>query len=478
MGQAWDVRSAVERSRPSRTVQPAGLRLPPTAATVLSLQRYAGNHAVTRIMLAAKAPIHPAAVTVQRCGHIPPDHCPCHRQKNGAGEASTTVQRTGIAGSTASVRRLPMLMLLRAQPIKDDVHLASALLTSNTRLESAFHNDPPLTPSDDKAAIAVLQEALENVFRALPKSHDPGTGGFDGKWGTETRKALRDYQSAHSIPPGGHEAGRRTLAALDAELRGGPKPKPPPKPTPPRCNYLPGEREQAQKNDGDIEGSGNRFRLTGFSPGDATLKPAHERFLRKLILQRPFEVSGAENGFAVGVTDCVSEEGSPDRALRLERARSVVRFVSKFAGAGFTFTALDDPTARITGDNDTPAARARNRAVDLTFSRAPCDPKRAADARKSVTSAEATLAAARARLARAKADEVKVALSRAACGLMGPNKGAEECYKAQYPEQKRIAKELRESPIAIRAAEQNLATARAKLRAAEQELAQCSSGGP
>lgn len=304
---------------------------------------------------------------------------------------------------------------------------------------------------------------------------------MDGNYGPATQAAVRQFQEAHSVPyPSGHEAGRRTLTALDARLRGGPKPKPkpPPKPTPPGCNYLPGEREQARKNDGDIEGSGNRFRLTGFSPGDATLKPAHERFLRKFILQRPFEVSGAENGFAVGVTDCVSEEGSTDRALRLERARSVVRFARQFAGAGFTFTALDDPMARITGDNDTPAARARNRAVELTFSRAPCDQKRVAEARKSVESAEARLAAARARLARAKADEVKVALARAACGLSGPSKGAEECYKAFYPEQKRIAKELREAPIAIRAAEQDLATARSKLRAAEQELAQCSSGAP
>lgn len=283
--------------------------------------------------------------------------------------ASRAVSTPAGAHATAD---LPARVLSRATAITDDVHLASALLTSNTRLESAFHNDPPLTPSDDKAAIAVLQEALENAFRTLPKSHEPD-GRLDGKWGTETKGALRDYQSAREIPPGGHEAGRRTLAALDADLKGGPKPKPKPapKPTPPGCSYDPGEREKARKNDGDVEVTGNRFRFTGFSPGEATLKPKHEAFLRKLVVERPFQVPQAENALVVGITDCVSEEVSADRGLRLARARAVARFVSEIGGPGFgTVTAVDDPIARITGDNNTPALRAHNRAAEMTFSSA------------------------------------------------------------------------------------------------------------
>ncbi|MBW3664337.1 MAG: peptidoglycan-binding protein [Actinobacteria bacterium] len=174
--------------------------------------------------------------------------------------------------------------------------------------------------------MAVMQDALGEVGY-MPGRSRHSDGSMDGNYGPATQAAVRQFQEAHSVPyPSGHEAGRRTLTALDAKLRGGPKPKPPPKPTPPRCNYRPDEREQARKNDGDIEGSGNRFRLTGFSPGDATLKPAHERFLRKFILQRPFEVSRAENGFAVGVTDCVSEEGSTDRRPAT-RARAIGRAV-------------------------------------------------------------------------------------------------------------------------------------------------------
>lgn len=443
---------------PASTATSARLRAAQTEHPLFALQRSAGNHAV-------------AGLVVQRMSS---GRCTCGGGCGGCGRSAMQdddLQRIPLVPGLvpASVQRTPAPAPLR-----------SPKLSGNSRVISAATDSPPLRRGEQGDGVAVMQDALGEVGYMPRRSRRPD-GSMDGNYGPATQAAVRQFQEAHSVPyPSGHEAGRRTLTALDARLRGGPKPKPkpPPKPTPPGCNYLPGEREQARKNDGDIEGSGNRFRLTGFSPGDATLKPAHERFLRKFILQRPFEVSGAENGFAVGVTDCVSEEGSTDRALRLERARSVVRFARQFAGAGFTFTALDDPMARITGDNDTPAARARNRAVELTFSRAPCDQKRVAEARKSVESAEARLAAARARLARAKADEVKVALARAACGLSGPSKGAEECYKAFYPEQKRIAKELREAPIAIRAAEQDLATARSKLRAAEQELAQCSSGAP
>jgi hypothetical protein len=110
------------------------------------------------------------------------------------------------------------------KPIKDGLLiLHAALWRGNDRLDHAFHNNPTLTAQDASADVALLQEALDTVFRAMPLSKRlvGTTTTFDGRWGSETFGTVRDYQVARHIePPGGFEAGRRTLGALDAELVG------------------------------------------------------------------------------------------------------------------------------------------------------------------------------------------------------------------------------------------------------------------
>ena len=212
---------------PSRGARPASL--PSNAHPVLQLQRAAGNAAVTALL--------------QRCGA---GGCSCggacrHRAKPALEEAEVLqfgahrVQRHALARRT-----WPLLQ--RAQVINDTRRLEAELWKDNDRLQASFHNNPTLTGRDTPGDVALLQEALDTVFRAMPKSkkNEGGVVTFDGKWGNETLTTVRDYQVAHDIkPPGGFEAGRRTLDALDAELKArkaAPKPTPPkpaPKPTPP-----------------------------------------------------------------------------------------------------------------------------------------------------------------------------------------------------------------------------------------------------
>src|SRR5437764_694900 len=115
-------------------------------------------------------------------------------------------------------------VLQRAKPILDSAKLEAALWRDNSRLQAAFHNNPTLQPSDAQSDVALLQEALDRVFRAMPKSKSviAGKTVFDGKWENETVTTVHDFPVLKDInPPGGFEAGRRTLAALDFFL---PKP--------------------------------------------------------------------------------------------------------------------------------------------------------------------------------------------------------------------------------------------------------------
>ena len=213
----------------------APARLDPHA--VLQLQTAVGNIRV--------------AALLQRCGT---GRCACggacRHEDEGlplderfGGSLRRSVRPTLRRRPAAGVARLPergrtvrIATLQRAPVITDSLRLEADLWKGNTRLQSAFHNNPTLTARDAAADVALLQEALDTVFRGMPKSKkiQGGVVVFDGIWGKETFGTVHDYQVAKTIsPPGGFEAGRRTLGALDAELRAR-QPRPPaPTPTPP-----------------------------------------------------------------------------------------------------------------------------------------------------------------------------------------------------------------------------------------------------
>lgn len=68
-----------------------------------------------------------------------------------------------------------------------------------------------------------MQEALDCAYKPMPKSRVTGPDGtvtWDGRWGPETTEWVRGFQAANGVPPGGWEAGRRTLDALDKSATG------------------------------------------------------------------------------------------------------------------------------------------------------------------------------------------------------------------------------------------------------------------
>ena len=113
--------------------------------------------------------------------------------------------------------------------ISDDLCLLSDDLAGDEALNNAFHNNPPLTPKnntpgDPAGPVGKLQQGL------LDAGEDLGPKGVDSNWGGATTRAVASFQGKNGIQPGGFEAGRKTLLALDSYLQQHPKPKPPPPP--------------------------------------------------------------------------------------------------------------------------------------------------------------------------------------------------------------------------------------------------------
>lgn len=92
------LRSARATGRPSAAISPSGM---------VQLQRSAGNAAVAGL-LASKSTA--SRTTVQRCGTIPPNQCPCHDNDDNSSEAedtsteasAPTAQRDGVESSSSA----------------------------------------------------------------------------------------------------------------------------------------------------------------------------------------------------------------------------------------------------------------------------------------------------------------------------------------------------------------------------------------
>lgn len=244
--------------------------------------------------------------------------------------------------------------------------LSADLFAGNDRLQQAFHNAPTLKPGDDRGAVALMQQALDQVFKPMPRSRDPVTGAFDGKWGTETATAVREYQLARGIPPGGFEAGQRTLGALDADLRSGKRrPEHPPEPEG-KVAYEPGEVEESRTSPGRIEAVGEGFVLSGFPVGKQFLKPEHRAFLRDLVALHHLDDPASADAVVQieGFTDAVDAEAR-NEPLREDRAAAVQTFL--VANLGVPEDNVGPEAAAAPGqfraDNHSRAGRAANRAV-------------------------------------------------------------------------------------------------------------------
>jgi len=72
-----------------------------------------------------------------------------------------------------------------------------------------------LTAADnaESGPVAMFQRALIAV------GEDVGPKGADGNWGGRTKAAVASFQGKNGIQPGGFEAGRKTLLALDGHLQ-------------------------------------------------------------------------------------------------------------------------------------------------------------------------------------------------------------------------------------------------------------------
>jgi hypothetical protein len=104
--------------------------------------------------------------------------------------------------------------------------------------DDAFHNDPPLEESTFAGGFSVPAALLARALNAVDNVSNPQAPKLDEQagWDKQMHNRVFGFQSDNGIPPGGFEAGRKTLLALDAHLQAappgpGPKPNPNPQPT-------------------------------------------------------------------------------------------------------------------------------------------------------------------------------------------------------------------------------------------------------
>ena len=351
-------------------------------------------------------------------------------------------------------------------------HLDSPDLDNDRLQEAITSADHALNVGiDNGQSVTLLQAALRKL------GYDaPDTGVYDA----QTQTAVAAFQAKEGIPyPTGRQAGPKTLSTLDDELLGLIKPDPP-KPRPKDCAQYEGdERMKSITSRGRSMRSGTLGKvltLSNFAAGRSRMKEDHEKAVDQLITDFSlFEPeSDWEIEFIRGFTDSVDAE---DRNAVLREARAAdVRFYFQHHGVP---NAPDEQAADVNSYDPgcTPDTRTAARRVVVQLRKRkptpkkPCDPQRVENAKKAIAAAGTARAAAQARLDRADHDELIVTIAEMGCGMTPVDKPhADECFKALRPEQRRVAKELRESGSAIRVADADMAHARAELDAAEHDL--------
>jgi hypothetical protein len=223
--QAWPSSSINTRwpDRTSRAIPQRRLLAAQPSSTsdrLIGLQRHYGNRYVQRLV--ASSHITPNRLSSTQAQRAPADAGPPVGVPGADNAVSADAPSPGGCPTTKKTPPPDPRVIL------DNLCLLSSRLKDDSLLNDAFHNNPPLTKKENgkPGPVQKLQLALLDVGEVLPRF------GTDGDWGDETIRAVASFQSKNGIQPGGFEAGRKTLLALDAHLQQGP-PKPvPPQPTP------------------------------------------------------------------------------------------------------------------------------------------------------------------------------------------------------------------------------------------------------
>jgi peptidoglycan hydrolase-like protein with peptidoglycan-binding domain len=89
---------------------------------------------------------------------------------------------------------------------------ASPRLRRFPRFQTAVRNAPPMRQGESGPPVRALQQALADLGADLPGSFR--NGDFDGIYGPETTRVVRQFQAKHGLAVDG-VTGRQTLSALD-----------------------------------------------------------------------------------------------------------------------------------------------------------------------------------------------------------------------------------------------------------------------
>ena len=96
--------------------------------------------------------------------------------------------------------------------------LISRRFASDTRLQTAAENNPPIRFGATGPAIGKMQDAFVDIGFSMPITTAHGSKMADGIWGNETAATVRQFQQQQGLSADGI-AGRDTLGRLDAIMR-------------------------------------------------------------------------------------------------------------------------------------------------------------------------------------------------------------------------------------------------------------------
>lgn len=180
-----------------------------------------------------------------------------------AHELTHTIQQTGMVPSSIQMT------------IGDNHDLTSARFSGNLVLEACYDNERKLQVGSSGTEVSLIQQALVDAGFPLPEF------GVDGIFGSETKRALQDFQRASSLGADG-VLGPATMSALDGLFTDGapalppvvpvvPTPTTPPTVTSATINPAPDGSPDTRTT----VGVGERVRFTASTSGTWTVSHGH-----------------------------------------------------------------------------------------------------------------------------------------------------------------------------------------------------------